>query len=178
VTVTNEFERAFQEAQRRVLPGPNNNKKPNGPMPNMSFREAARPHTRKKSGISLDDFYSYMPTHSYIYTPTCEMWPSASVNSRLSPIRVSSKRSIPASKWLDRHQSVEQMTWAPGLPTLIDDKLISDGGWIDRDGVTTFNIYRPPTSNPGDPKKALPWLTGPSPSGFGTARTRGASLTA
>ena len=37
-----------------------------------------------------------------------------------------------ASAWLDRNQPVEQMTWAPGEPMLIRDRLISEGGWIER----------------------------------------------
>ena len=33
--------------------------------------------------LQLDDFYAYMPDHSYIFVPTREMWPASSVNSRL-----------------------------------------------------------------------------------------------
>jgi hypothetical protein len=32
------------------------------------------------------------------------------------------------------------------------------GGWIERQGVTCFNLYRPPTLEPGDAMKAGPWL--------------------
>jgi hypothetical protein len=60
--------------------------------------------------------------------------------------------------WLDQNRSVEQMTWAPGLPMLVHDRLISDGGWIEQNGVTCFNLYRPPTVEPGDATKATPWL--------------------
>ena len=45
-----------------------------------------------------------------------------------------------ASLWLDRHKPVEQMTWAPGLPPLIKDRLISDGGWFDKPKVTCLNF--------------------------------------
>ena len=31
-------------------------------------------------GVTLDDFSAFMPMHSYIYHPTREMWPAASVN--------------------------------------------------------------------------------------------------
>jgi hypothetical protein len=49
------------------------------------------------------------------------------------------------------------MTWAPGKPVLILDKLIADGGWIEKPGCTVFNLYRPPTIRPiaGD---VTPWL--------------------
>src|SRR5262245_48328489 len=41
---------------------------------------------------------------------------------------------------------------------LIRNRLVADGGWIERNGVTCFNLYRPPTIKPGDPTKAAPWL--------------------
>jgi hypothetical protein len=41
---------------------------------------------------------------------------------------------------------------------LIEGRLISEGGWIERGGVTCFNLYRPPTIEPGDATKAGPWL--------------------
>ena len=68
------------------------------------------------------------------------------------------KRKCCASDWLAKHAPVEQMTWAPGLPQLVRDKLIGDGGWIDRKGVTVLNLYRPPTIELGDAAKAGPWL--------------------
>ena len=46
--------------------------------------------------------------------------------------------------WLDQNQRVEQMTWCPGQPMLIKDRLVVHGGWIERKGVTCFNLYRPP----------------------------------
>jgi hypothetical protein len=60
--------------------------------------------------------------------------------------------------WLDQRRPVEQMTWAPGEPMLIANRLISEGGWIERPGVTCFNLYRPPTIKPGTAAKADPWL--------------------
>ena len=30
-----------------------------------------------ENGVGLTDFYSYMPTHQYIFTPTREMWPAS-----------------------------------------------------------------------------------------------------
>jgi hypothetical protein len=85
------------------------------------------------------------------------MWPAASVNSRIQPISIEGK-ATKASDWLDRNRPVEQMTWAPGLPTVIDDRLISDGGWIDRRGVRCFNLYRPPSISRGNPAEAAIWL--------------------
>jgi hypothetical protein len=120
-------------------------------------------------GVSLDDFYAYMPQHNYIYIPSRDLWPSASVNARIPPIPITdedgnpehdeqgNEKKLKANAWLDQNRPVEQMTWAPGLPMLIPNRLVSDGGWIERQGVSCFNLFRPPTIELGDPTKADPW---------------------
>jgi hypothetical protein len=109
------------------------------------------------TGVTLDDFYAYMPLHRYIFVPSRDLWPAASVNTRVAAINQQGKP-IKASSWLDRNQTVEQMTWAPGEPMLIRDRLISEGGWIERRGCMCFNLYRPPKAIEGDAGKATPWL--------------------
>ena len=42
---------------------------------------------------------------------------------------------------------------------LIRNRLISEGGWIERNGVTCFNLYRPPIIALGEPNEAGPWLS-------------------
>ena len=111
----------------------------------------------QEEGVSLCDFRAYMPMHAYIFVPTREMWPAASVNARLEPVSVGGNE-IPATRWLDQNSPVEQMTWAPGLPTIIEGRLISDGGWIERANVQCFNLYRPPQIIPGDANRAGPWI--------------------
>lgn len=134
------------------------------PTREMVNKRRAREHrlSVSESGVKLEDFRAYMPSHSYIYTPTREMWPSASVNARVPPIPVCNEDGksvkLAASTWLDQNRPVEQMTWAPGEPMLLPNRLISDGGWFDREGVTCFNLYRPPTIEPGNAAKADPWL--------------------
>src|SRR4051794_21647282 len=112
----------------------------------------ARQRRRGNGGpVELTDFVSYMPQHSYIFRPTGEMWPAGSVNARIGPV-ANGDDSIAANVWLDRHQPVEQMTWMPGMPVEIKDRLVSAGGWIERPGATVFNLYRPPSlrARPGD----------------------------
>jgi hypothetical protein len=115
-----------------------------------------------REGVSLGDFYALMPSHSYIFTPSREMWPASSVNSRIPPIPAADadgkQKAVSASIWLDQNKPVEQMTWAPGLPMLIRNRLIAEGEWIERDGVSCFNLYRPPAIKPGDATKAGPWI--------------------
>src|SRR5665213_1762515 len=122
-------------------------------------------------GISLDDFYAYMPKHAYIFVTSRDLWPASSVNSRLGAVplfnrdgapkldqKSGKQQTITASLWLDQNRHVEQMTWAPGLPPLISNHLISEGGWIERDGVACFNLYRPPNPQLGNPADAGRWL--------------------
>jgi hypothetical protein len=114
-------------------------------------------------GVSVDDFHAYMPMHNYIYAPTRDTWPASSVNSRIKPIQNGVDKDgepqfIAANQWLDRNKPVEQLTWAPGMPMLIRSRLIADGGWIEREGVNCFNLYRPPTLQLGDPTRAVKWV--------------------
>jgi hypothetical protein len=107
--------------------------------------------------------------HNYIYEPSREPWPGASVNARIPPVPLM-RNGEPvlddngeqvmqtASAWLDQNKPVEQMTWAPGLPMIIRDRLVSAGGWIERKGVSCFNLYRPPEIELGDADEAGPWI--------------------
>lgn len=109
-------------------------------------------------GVQLEDFYAYMPMHSYIFAPSREIWPPASINGRIEPIKGLDGKATKANAWLDNNRSVEQMTWAPGLPTLIEDRLVSEGGWIERKGVRVFNLYRAPTLPHGNAEQAKRWV--------------------
>jgi hypothetical protein len=121
------------------------------------IRNGGAPQAQTPDGVNLTDFYAYMPAHSYIFAPTREMWPAASVNARIPPIRIGEKE-IKASAWLDQNNPVEQMTWCPGLPMIIPDRLIREGGWIDHLNVRCFNLYRPSNIIPGDPEEAGRWI--------------------
>jgi hypothetical protein len=114
---------------------------------------------RTSSGINItvNDFHAFMPMHQYVFAPSGDMWPSASVNSRIPPVKDDDKE-ISASQWIDRNRPVEQMTWAPGLPRLIKDRLIFDGGWFDHAGVTVFNLYKPPRISLGNAGNAGRWI--------------------
>jgi Family of unknown function (DUF5906) len=109
-------------------------------------------------GVSLDDFYAYMPQrNSYFFTPTRELWPGTSVDARLPPVPGPDGKPIKPSAWLAANAAVEQTTWAPGERMLVEDRLVSDGGWIVRPGCRIFNQYRPPALVPKAGDVAL-WL--------------------
>lgn len=121
-------------------------------------------------GVHLADFHAYMPMHNYIFVPSRDLWPAASVNARIPAVPLldadgtplldekGNVKRVSATSWLDRHRAVEQMTWAPSLPLVVPDRLVSDGGWIARPGCATFNLYRPPQLVLGDPLQAGRWL--------------------
>ncbi len=128
--------------------------------------------------VTVQDFYAYMPAHEYIFVPTRELWPAASVKARCEALRGSGggvmtkpvprkgkggkvtfeEVPLPVTEWLDEHCPVDMMTWAPGEPMLIADRLVAGGGWIERPGCNAFNLYRPPQLKAGDASAATPWL--------------------
>jgi hypothetical protein len=113
--------------------------------------------------IGLDDFYAVPASNLYMFMPTREMWPGESVNGVLPTIQTSQKRNgkyltLKPTSWLRQFRRVEQLTWMPGSPEIIQDRLIFDGGWENRPGVRCFNLYRPPRIILGDSSKATPWV--------------------
>jgi hypothetical protein len=131
---------------------------------------ADAPPVERIRGASMDDFEAYLPSHHYVFMPTREMWPAvtiddilptvplfnadgtAVVNAKKKPVR------IKASQYLSRTKPLEQMTWAPGEPDIIRDRLVADGGWLDRKGSRSLNLYRPPVPIAGDALMAGPWV--------------------
>jgi hypothetical protein len=103
--------------------------------------------------VEVEDFYAYMPQHKYIFIPTRQLWPGSSVNARLGNIG-----NMRAAAWLDENRPVDQMTWAPGEPELLRDRVVAEGGFIDKPGVACFNLYREPIVGKGDPKLAQFWI--------------------
>ncbi|MCZ7561364.1 MAG: hypothetical protein M5U30_16010 [Burkholderiaceae bacterium] len=115
--------------------------------------------TRDATARRLEDFYCYLPRGQYLYAPTRELWPGASVNAAVAdwpadPMKPA-KRMAPAA-WLAKMRPLHQMTWAPGEAEVIENKHIDAGGWIPEPGARVFNLYRPPMPLHGDPSDVLP----------------------
>jgi hypothetical protein len=106
-------------------------------------------------GSCNEDFWAYRKEHKYIFIPTGDLWPQASIDSVLP--RPAAR--LKASDWLDQNRSVEQVTWSPGEPQLIQDKYVDGGGWLPYHGARVFNFYRAPKPpSAGDPAKAQRWV--------------------
>jgi hypothetical protein len=113
--------------------------------------------------IGLENFYAVPGSNQYIYIPTRELWPKDSVDSILPVIQMPFKRNgkfvkLKPSVWLKQYRRVEQITWAPGLPEIIEDRLISDGGWHAHAGAHALNLYLPPSITLGDATQAGLWI--------------------
>jgi hypothetical protein len=122
------------------------------------------------SGIRLEDFVAYLPTHNFIYMPCREPWVPRSINAVLPKMPVLDARGRPkldkkgnpifisASTWLSQNRRVVQLAWVPGEPMEIKDRMVVDGGWIARKDVTCFNLYRPSRAELGDANAAGLWI--------------------
>lgn len=110
--------------------------------------------------ILLTDFWAYLPMHQYLHIPTNMLWPAASVNGRIRdwPASPSTQKTIKPSTWLDANRPIVQLTWSPGEPTVIEGRVVADGGWIDEPSSRVFNLYRGPSIAVGNPIAATPWL--------------------
>jgi hypothetical protein len=113
--------------------------------------------------IGLDDFYAVPASNQFLFMPTRELWPGASVNGILPGIQMPFKRNgkfvvLKATAWLKQFRRVEQLTWVPGLPEIIEDRLIFDGGWQKRQGARALNLYRPPQIVLGYASQATRWI--------------------
>ena len=111
------------------------------------------PHTL--AAVSMDDFYAVLPQAKYLYTPTRAMWTAETINRLFGPTEMGEP--TPAMI-LDQMRGVQAMTWAPGLPLIVKNRLVHDAGWIDRADCCTVNLYRPPTIGKGDANDVDPWL--------------------
>ena len=132
------------------------------PPPNRAVRPAG--------GIRVRHFRAYLEQHTYIYLPTRQPWPAGSVNACLPRMPVFDAKgqpvlnkngeqpTMPASTWLDQNQRVVQITWAPGEPLLVHNRIIDAGGWTEQKGVTVLNLFKPAAMKLGDPSLAGPWL--------------------
>lgn len=111
-----------------------------------------------KQKADLEDFYSYLPTHQYIYRPTGDLWPASSVNGRLPMVTTSDGKVVKPSEWLDQKRAVHQMVWDPKEEPVIYDRVMQASAYIPHQNANIVNLYRPPKVGLGDPDNAEPWI--------------------
>ena len=104
------------------------------------------------------DLVAHSPTGRFIYRPTRELWPSTTVDKRLRKVG-QPPFAIAASTYIMRTDAVEQMSWVPGEPEILQDTIVGEGGRISEKGRRVYNMYRGPAGSAGgDPARAQPWL--------------------
>ena len=116
-----------------------------------------------KGPVKRADLLGFAPSGNFIHRPTREMWPASTVDKRLPQVGIGSldkkgkERIVPASTFIMRTNAVEQMTWMPGTPEIMEDMVVHEGGIIPNKGMRVYNRYRAPLYEPGDPAAAEPW---------------------
>jgi hypothetical protein len=128
-----------------------------------SWLDPAPYDTTPQQRQQVDDFLAYLPERKYVFLLTGALWPAKSVRESVEPVPIGldddgEQITQLADLWLDTHRSVQQMTWAPGLPQVIEGRVLHEGGWVERPDLCTFNLYRPPSLPSGDPTLAGPWV--------------------
>jgi hypothetical protein len=121
------------------------------------------------SDYKFEDFYSYTVGGRCIYRPRRMFCSNEAVDRCLGPqplvrngaVVKNTKgkvATILASMALAEQRNVHAVTWLPGAPEIVVDKLVVDIGWIPHPGAMTYNMYRPPLIIAGDATQAAPWI--------------------
>lgn len=141
-------------------------------------RRRKQPPEEPDERVTWADFWHHLPTNRTFFMPDRSPWAGPSVNRHLHPVVIgkhdmpildgdgfprrmtitSKTPRITATEWLAVYRCVEQLTWHPGMPDIIEDRLLVEGGWVDRPGARLLNLYRPPRVEPGDGGDIGPWL--------------------
>jgi hypothetical protein len=122
------------------------------------------PAIRSHDGVlNLEDFYAVPAINQFMHMPSRQLWPTVSVNSVFPFVPTGEIRNgkmivAKPAEWLRRFRRAEQITWAPGLPEVIEDRLVLEAGWRDQPGAHCLNLYVPPVIKSGDSAAATPWL--------------------
>lgn len=124
---------------------------------------SAAPSRKRAMLQSRDDFLAYLPDHKYVFRPTRKLWPASSVDGSVAMVRIGTDANgdpieVWPSFWMDGNQSVQQMTWAPGEPEIIEGRYLHSNGWMPSPGGRCYNQYQPSNIEPGDAAKAGPWI--------------------
>lgn len=143
-------------------------------------------HRRRKKKRPVDlverltwaDFWHHLPTNRSFYMPARDPWASPSVNRHLHLVVIGKNGepivddhgfprrmfigprtpTISPTEWFSIYRCCEQLTWFPGEPDIIEDRLLVEGGWVNRPEARLLNLYRPPRIEPGNADEVGPWL--------------------
>lgn len=101
------------------------------------------------SVVHLNDFWYVGPQAQFIYTPSMKLWPTTAVEAQFGK---------KIADGIKSGRTLVDLTWHPGEPMFISDKLVDGGGWVHHAGVKIINLYRPPAGIGGDASMAARWI--------------------
>jgi hypothetical protein len=107
--------------------------------------------------LNPEDFYAHLPSHSYINRRTREFFSVEAINGSLKRFTDGHCQSMKPALWLDHFRAVQQMSWYPGQPEVIEG-MISDKGYLRPDPKgRIYNLYRTSDAESSD-EDASPWV--------------------
>ena len=102
-----------------------------------------------------EDFYAYLPTHCYINRRTREFFSVDAVNGHLR--RFTDSLGMKPAAWLDLMRSVQQMSWQPSHPEIIEGMVSVNGHLQPEPKGRIYNLHRPSDAVASD-ADASPWV--------------------
>lgn len=111
-----------------------------GPLPN-------HPELPMHQAEALSRFWAHLPSGKMIYEGTRELWSAASLDKHVGRVKDAMAPNGPgtqASTFLSQHRGVQSLGWDPAEPMIIEDRVLTQEGWIHSRGDRTFNRYVPP----------------------------------
>jgi hypothetical protein len=118
--------------------------------------------------IGFTDFIADCRSPRFFFLPTMELWVPEAVNGALG--KVGRKK---AATVLRETRLASQVTWFPGEPALITDRVLTKiGSWKPVPGAIVLNLYEPPAPPLGGRGEAVADLGAQALSERGRARRR------
>lgn len=105
----------------------------------------------KADELTVEDFWAHLPSHRYYNRHTRESYSAEAINGHLK--RFTDALGMKPALYLDMLRAVQQMSWHPGQPEIIEG-MTSDNGSLRPDPKgRIFNRFRPSdaVSSDGDP---------------------------
>ncbi len=120
----------------------------------------------------IDTAYSYREPRSLNSIVRKEEWPYKEVvDSETGKLKQVLIKPSEFTCIMDNNQTVDNSTWWPGLPALIQDKLLIGADLLDYPGKLMFNTYRPPPKFER-PRKKKAWRATTKPRRSWTPRAK------
>jgi hypothetical protein len=107
--------------------------------------------------LTPEDFYAYLPSHSYINRRTREFFSVDAVNSHLRRFTDGYCKGMKPAAWLDVYRAVQQMSWQPSHPEIIEGMRSDKGYLIPEPKGRIYNRHRPSDAAATDADPSL-WV--------------------